>query len=83
MTTSADDSPEHVTLTLTEANALKDRIKTSPLSSKDIKLMIGLINFNLWLQQRLTRAKLSIKRLKNLFGITTKKKTVKKSPPIR
>jgi len=83
MTTSADDSPEHVTLTLMEANALKDRIKASKLLSKDIKLVIGLINFNVWLQQRLARAKLSIKRLKNLFGITTEKKTVKKSPPIR
>ena len=73
----ATDSPKKVHLTLEEAEALKRRVKATELSDQDVKLIVGLISFNLWLHERLSRAQLSIRRLKNLFGIQTEKKTPK------
>jgi hypothetical protein len=67
--------PEQVTLTPEEAEALKARIRATSLAEQDIKLMVGLISFNLWLQQQLSTAKLSIHRLKRLFGFSTEKKS--------
>lgn len=72
---SAADPPKQVTLTLEEAEALKARLQTSAsLSSEDIKIVTGLITFSLWLQQQLSLAKLSIRRLKKIFGFSTEKK---------
>ncbi len=67
--------PEQVTLTAEEAQALKTRIQTSNLVEGDIKLLVGLVSFNCWLQQQLSTAKLSIQRLKRLFGFSTEKKS--------
>ncbi len=73
----ATEAPKKVHLTLEEAKALKARVESKELSDRDVKVLVGLISFNLWLQERLSRAKLSIRRLKNLFGIKTEKKTPK------
>ena len=73
----ATEAPKKVHLTIEEAEALKTRVKATELSDRDVKLLVGLISFNLWLHERLSRAKLSIRRLKNLFGIKTEKKTPK------
>lgn len=73
------DTPEQITLTLEESEALKERVRNPhSLSDEDIKIMTGLITFNLWLQKQLSLAKLSISRLKKLFGISTEKKSLKK-----
>lgn len=74
------DAPEQIHLTSDEAEALKARIKASHevLNPSDIKLIIGLISFNLWLQQQLSLAKLTISKLREFFGFTTEKKTPKK-----
>ena len=69
--------PEQVLLTPQEAEALKLRITSCDLSNEDIKIIVGLVTFNLWLQNQLSRAKLSIHRLKKLFGFSTEKKTLK------
>ena len=68
--------PEHVTLTTDEAQALKARVQANNLAEHDIKLLVGLISFNLWLQQQLAGAKFSLQRLKRLFGFTTEKKSL-------
>jgi len=70
-------NPETVALSPKEASDLKKRIKDSSLPSSDIELMLGLIAFNQWLQERLSRAKLTIKRLRHLFGF--KNESQKKS----
>ncbi len=74
---SSTKPPKQITLTQEEAEALKVRIQTPALlSPEDIKIMTGLISFSLWLQQQLNLAKLSIRRLKQLFGISTEKKSL-------
>ncbi|NRA88695.1 MAG: IS66 family transposase [Rhizobiales bacterium] len=74
----ASKAPEQVSLTPEQAEALQARLQSSSLPAEDIKLMGGLISFSLWLQQQLNLAKLSIQRLKRLFGISTEKKKPKK-----
>jgi len=68
--------PELMTLTAEEAEALKSRITSAALLESDKKIVLGLISFTLWLQKQLSLAKLSIERLKSLFGISTEKKTL-------
>ena len=75
------DAPEQIHLTSDEAEALKARVKTAHevlLKPSDIKLILGLISFNLWLHQQLSLAKLTITKLKEFFGFSTEKKTLKK-----
>ena len=66
-----NDTPKQIKLTSDEVKALEKRVKQSNLSHDDAKLLLGLLSFTLWLQERLSRAKLSIKRLRKLFGFTT------------
>ena len=68
MSAKEEQSPKQVTLSPEEANALTERIKDNALTKTDIDHILGLISFNLWLQQRLSRAKLTIKKLRQLFG---------------
>jgi hypothetical protein len=72
----SSQQPELMTLTAEEAEALKSRIAAGTLLDNDKKIMLGLISFTLWLQKQLSLAKLSIERLKSLFGISTEKKTL-------
>src|SRR5262245_30080064 len=75
------DAPGQIHLTATEAEALKARVKSSDkalLSASDIKLLLGLISFNLWLQQQLSLAKLTMTKLREFFGFSTEKKIPKK-----
>lgn len=66
--------PKCITLSKEEMAALIERVKQSHLSDHDKKLITGVFSFNHWLQTRLERAKLTIKRLKSIFGIKTEKK---------
>ncbi len=71
--------PKKVQLTELEANALIVRIQNNTLTDEDRLIFSGLISFNLWLEQQLQAAKLSIHKLKKLFGF---KSSEKKKPPI-
>jgi len=69
------EAPKQMTLTLVEAESLKERVSAGAvLSEKDITILTGLISFNIWLQKQLSLARLSIHRLKKLFGFSTEKK---------
>ena len=77
---SSKTKPEQIKLTKAEADALADRIRTGvTLTPDDIKIMTGLISFNIWLQSQLSRAKLTINSLKKLFGFKTEKKNSRSS----
>jgi hypothetical protein len=76
----SSQQPELMTLTVEETEAFKSRIANSPLLESDKKMVLGLLSFTLWLQQQLSLAKLGIKRLKSLFGVSTEKKTLKNHP---
>ncbi len=74
---SAKEIPERINLTREEAEALKFRIHKNQLTEEDLKLLGGLVSFNLWLQQQLSLAKISIHKLKQFFGFSTEKKSPK------
>ena len=71
-----DQTPEAVTLTPEDAQALKTRILNSSLPEDDAKLLTGLISFSLWMHTKLASAELTIMRLRRFFGIKTEKKTL-------
>ena len=71
--------PEKIQLTAEEANSLKFRIiqiNNEILSEADKKILTGLISFSIWLGDQLDLAKLTILKLRTLFGIKTEKKTL-------
>jgi len=69
--------PNVVPLTQEEAEAFKERIANSLLAQQDKKIILALLSFNFWLQSQLGRAKLTILRLKKIFGLPTEKKSPK------
>ena len=72
--------PKQVSLTESEAAALKQRLlAVTELNEKDKELLAGLLSFNLWLQQQLSKASFTIKKLKGFFGFTSEKK---RNPPL-
>jgi hypothetical protein len=75
---SQNNKPEVVSLTKEEAEAFKNRIANSSLAEHDQKIVIALLSFSFWLQSQLGLAKLTILRLKKIFGLPTEKKTSKK-----
>ena len=72
-----DNKLDIVSLTQEEIEALKNRVADSSLAEHDQKIVLALLSFNFWLQNQLTQAKLSILRLKKIFGLPTEKKTLK------
>jgi len=68
MSSGKNNTPKQIKMSTKEADALRQRIKDSPLSKEDLDVMLGLISFNTWIQDRLSRAKLTIKKLRKLFG---------------
>lgn len=67
-------APQAVKLTPEEAESLRQRIFNNQITPEDRQLILGLISFSLWLQQRLSTAKIKIKQLKKLFGFKREKK---------
>jgi len=71
--------PQPVKLDQQELDALKQRITDKKITEDDLKLFLKLIEFNLWLQAKLARAKLSIHRLRKMFGFKSEKRSNKKN----
>ena len=61
--------PEKIELTSDEFKKLEAEIQGSNLNIKTKEMLIKSIHFMIWLQWLLEHAKLSIKKLHNLFGI--------------
>jgi hypothetical protein len=70
--------PQAVKLDAQELEALKQRISAEKITRDDLKLFLKLIEFNLWLQVKLGRAKLSIHRLRKMFGFKSEKRKKEK-----
>jgi len=66
-----NEAPKRVILTDKEADSLKERLINQKLTKKDISILLGLIVLSKWMQDRLSRAKLTMKRLRNLFGFSS------------
>ena len=67
--------PERIDLTADEADKLIERINSNTLSDDDKKIVAGLIHFCLWLQMKLTQAKITIRKLSKFFGIRSEKRS--------
>jgi hypothetical protein len=66
--------PEIIELSEQEAVALIDRIRSGNLESSDYRVLEGLVNGFLWLNEVLAEQKISIARLKKLlFGARTER----------
>jgi len=69
-------NPKHVDMTPAQAEELIVRIQNNSLSETDRELCAESLQLIFWLQNNLREAKLSIKRLKSIFGIKTEKKLI-------
>ena len=70
---SKSKKPEVVSLTNEEVQSLKKRVEESSLLASDQKILLGLLSFNFWLQEKLSQAQVTILRLKKIFGLPTEK----------
>lgn len=69
--------PKLIELTLEDRTALIERIKNDSLTTNDIEILIGLMDFNLWLQFSLQEKSISISRLQKIFGSSSEKRKKK------
>lgn len=65
--------PEMIDISHAEAESLLSRLEVGDLSEVDRKRCASALRMVFWLQSQLQEAKLSIARLKNLFGIRSEK----------
>ena len=72
--TPSQNTPHTLRMTPEEAKALRARIKNNSLSDEDIPILLGLVSFCLWMQEKLFSAKLSIKHLRKFFSFKREKK---------
>lgn len=70
--------PEIISLTQEEVEGLKSRLAANELEEADQKIILSILSIYFWLQNQLQQAKLTIFRLKEMFGFKTEKKTLKK-----
>lgn len=71
--------PEIVTLSESELDAIKTRVNSYAASEEDKKIILSILSTYQWLYRQLRTTKLSIHRLKNLFGFTTEKRGKRKN----
>ncbi len=67
-----------IELTLEDRTGLIERIKNNTLTVNDAEILMGLMDFNLWLQFSLQEKTISIGKLQNFFGSKTEKRKKKK-----
>ena len=67
-----------IEMTSEEHKELIERIKSN-MSTADADILLRLIDFNLWLQHGLEEKKISIDRLRRVFGNTSEKRKSKEA----
>lgn len=67
--------PQCIELTLEAQRQLKNRVRQSGLSADDQRILLGIIDFNNWLQFALQEKKINISRLKHAFFNRSEKST--------
>ena len=75
--------PKIIEVSSDQLNSLNARISANTaILEEDKRVVLAILSIYTWLQQQLDRQKLSIKRLKKLFGFTTerRRKRNKKAP---
>ena len=75
-------TPELLNICEQQLEDISLRIDTNSLSAEDIKLLRTLLTTYTWLMKQLSRSKITIHRLKQLFGYSSEKKNrLKNSNP--
>jgi hypothetical protein len=69
-------TPKPIEMSTEERKALIERIKSN-MSTADADILLGLIDFNLWLQHSVEEKNISIDRLRRVFGSTSEKRKTK------
>ncbi len=72
-------TPDRIEISPEEEKALRERITNNQLTENDLDLLLNLLTILQWIQGQLTRAKLTIKRLKKLFGFSSESNSKKKA----
>jgi hypothetical protein len=71
---SRKQTPEIINLSESELEAIKSRVALSSALEDDKKIILSILSTHQWLYRQLRSTKLTINRLKNLFGFTTEKR---------
>lgn len=74
-------TPTPIDLSAEAVAELKLTLQQSSIDEETKSLLLGLIDFCLWLQFRLQESKISINRLKNLFGLPKQNSVAALKPP--
>lgn len=62
-------TPKQIELTIEERDSFRQRINDSDIASNDKDIILGLLDFNNWLQMQLLEKRISISRLRSMvFG---------------
>jgi len=73
-------TPKKIDLSPEEYDSLQERLQKRDLQESDYTLLIGVLQFLVWLQHSLQEAKISISRLSQLFGFKKRKRKRRSSP---
>jgi len=69
-----EKTPEMIDVSSEQLEGINARISSSALLEEDKRVVLLILSTYAWLQTQLQRHKLSIKRLKNMFGFKTEKR---------
>ena len=68
------NTPEMMDISMQQLSDINARISSSSLLEEDKRVIVLVLSAYAWIQTQLQRHKLSIKRLKNMFGFTSEKR---------
>jgi len=70
--------PEIINLSVSELDEIRSRFYDNSLTDADKKIILSILNIYQWLSVQLQSAKLSILKLRRVFGFLTEKRDNKK-----
>jgi hypothetical protein len=71
---SGKKSTEIIDLSAAALEGIKSRLALSSLQEEDKSVLLAIVSAYVWIQSQLTAAKLTIHRLKKMFGFSTEKR---------
>ena len=75
-------TPEIISLSDDALEKIKSRVSSGIVLEDDKAIILSILATHQWLYKQLRSAKLSINRLKNLFGFSTEKRPCPKTPEV-
>jgi|SRR5665811_707848 len=78
MSMASKNTPEMLDISAQQLSDINARISSNSLLEEDKRIIVLVLSAYAWIQTQLQRHKLSIKRLKNMFGFKTEKRKRRK-----